>query len=555
VADFAGTLLPNGLQATDRAVLRYPGAMARAPHPDRTQLLAAERRLAELSPHGRLRAGVGYPNSYHVAHSSLAFQWVLRLTSAMPDVGVQRFVTDAGLAGRTLELGTPLAELDLLAFSISFELDAVNVIRSLEAAGIPVHREKRGPGFPLIVLGGAVASINPLPLAPVADVFCLGAAERVWRPLLELVMAEPDRGRLLERLANMEGYLVPEHHLDASGRPFHRLRRLEKRRREMEDPQLVPVSHLATPNTEYRNRGLVEMSRGCPEKCAYCWVSHNYGRLRTYPADHIVARMEELAAVTRRAGFVATAVGDHPELASILEECRRMGLDVALSSLRIPAMRDEILEPLAASGARSITIAPETGSEELRHKLGKPTANAEILDAVAAAQRAGIESLKMYFIVGLPGETDDDLRAIGRLAADASAILLRSGKPRGRVGRLHLGVNILIPKPYTPYHAVPMLDQAEARRRLGLVQRSLRGIPNLRLDGPSWRESLWQGYLSRAGVPAFEALLELAHGETLATVLRQRRNQIQRVTLHPQDLGAPWHFISSAPLRIHRSAR
>lgn len=505
--------------------------------------------MVEPSLHGRLRVGVGYPNSYWVAHSSLAFQWVTRLAGRMPNLGVERFVADGELAGRTLELGTPLAELDVLAFSISFELDAVNVIRTLEAAGIPLRREERGPGFPLIVLGGAVASINPLPLAPLADVFCLGAAERVWPPLLELAMEAPDRGELLDRLTAMEGYLVPEHHLDAGGRPLHRLRRLEKRRDQMEDPELVPASHLVTPDTEYRERGLVEMSRGCPEKCAYCWVSHNYGRLQVYPADHILARVEELSTITNRIGFVATAVGDHPELAGILESCRSMGLHVALSSLRIPAMREEILRPLAATGARSITIAPETGSEELRRRMGKPTGNAEILEAIATAQRCGIESLKMYFIVGLPGETDEDLEAIGRLAAEASAILLRSGRPRGRVGRLHLGVNILIPKPYTPYHAVPMLDQAEARRRLGLVQRSLRGVPNLRVDLPSWRESLWQGYLSRAGTSAFEALRELAGGEPLAAVLRRHRREIERLAFEPGELGAPWHFISSAPLR------
>ncbi|NOZ95491.1 MAG: radical SAM protein [Acidobacteria bacterium] len=516
---------------------------------DRQALLATERRLAEPPLHGRLRLGVGYPNTYHVACSSLAFQWVTRLAGRLPDLGVERFVADEGLAGRTLELGTPLAELDVLAFSISFELDAVNVVRVLEAAGIPLERRERGPGFPLIVLGGAVASINPLPLSPVADVFCLGAAERVWHPLLELAMEEPDRDRLLERLAAREGYLVPRHHLDGTGRPLHRLRRLEKRHREMEEPALVPASHLVTPDTEYRERGLVEMSRGCPEKCAYCWVSHNYGRLRIYPADHILARVEELAAVTNRIGFVATAVGDHPELVAILERCREMELDVALSSLRIPAMREEILRPLAATGARSITIAPETGSDGLRLRMGKHTTNAEILEAVATAQRSGIESLKMYFIVGLPGETDDDLLAIGRLAREASDILLRSGRPRGRVGRLHLGVNLLIPKPYTPYHDVPMLDRTEARRRFGIVQRSLQGIPNVRTDRPSWRESLWQGYLSRAGVGAFELLRELASGETLAAVLRRHRAAVERLAFRPEELGAPWHFISSAPLR------
>ncbi len=482
-----------------------------------------------------------------MALSSLAFQWLVELSSRVDDVGVERFVVEEGLSGLTLESGTSLGNLNILAYSCSFELDAANIIRSLAAAGIPARRDERTDGYPLIVVGGAVASINPLPLSPVVDVFCLGSAELMWPQLLNLSMTAPSREALLADLAGRDGYLVPLHHLDSSGRPRHRLRRLEKRGAAMADPELLPSSHIVTPNTEYGRRGLIEMSRGCPEKCRYCWVSYNYGRLRAYPTQGILRRVEELAEITDRIGFVATAVGDHPDLAAILGHCRSRGLNVALSSLRIPALVPEVLEPLADSGARSVTIAPETGSDDLRQCLGKPIGNEKILTAVENAQRCGIENLKMYFIIGLPGETDEDVQSITTLVRRASAIMIAHGRGRGRVGTLHVGLNILVPKPYTPYHAEPMLGHREARRRLALVEQGLNGIPNLRFDRPPYRQSLWQGFLSRAGVEAYPSLVAVASGKPLGSVLRGIGDQIDRTSAIAEGKEAPWHFISSAP--------
>ncbi len=334
--------------------------MGRPPHLDSRRLCLDERSLVAVSPHGRLRLAVGYPNSYKVAMSSLAYQWVTRLAASVEDVGIERFVCDPQLAGRTLESDAPLGNFDVLAFSCSFEPDAVNLLKVLDAAGIPGRWRLRAPRHPLVVVGGAVASINPLPLAEAVDVFVLGAAEILWPGLLASIRDTSDRDRLLADLAETDGFFIPRHHLDSDGKPSGRRRRLEKRDRHMSDAETVPASHIVTPHTEYSNRGLVEMSRGCPEKCNYCWVSYSYGRLRTYDADAILARVDELSHVTNRIGFVATAVGDHPDLAAILSECRGRQLEVALSSLRIPAMVPEVLNPLAASGARSVTISNST---------------------------------------------------------------------------------------------------------------------------------------------------------------------------------------------------
>ena len=181
--------------------VHYPLAVAKMQHP----LLKDERRTIEVTTAGRLRVGVGYPNTYAVGMSSLAYQWAVELAASCEDVGIERFFADPSTnTGRSLESACALGNFDVLAWSCSFELDAVNLLRTLDAAGIPRRRSERDHRHPLLVLGGAVASINPLPLAPVIDVFVLGSAELLWPPLLELLREFGDRQRLLLELAERE---------------------------------------------------------------------------------------------------------------------------------------------------------------------------------------------------------------------------------------------------------------------------------------------------------------------------------------------------------------
>ncbi len=352
---------------------------------------------------------------------------------------------------------------------------------------------------------------------------------------------------LLEVLAETDGYFVPAHHLDGDGKPVGKRRRIEKRDVHMADAGMVPASHIVTPHTEYSGRGLVEMSRGCPEKCRYCWVSYNYGKLRCYPTEAILDRVERFRGVTNRIGFVATAVGDHPELARILETCLQMNVNVALSSLRIPAMREEILSPLALSGARSVTLAPETGTDDLRRRLNKPITNASILEAVRCSQRCGIPDLKMYFIIGLPGESDADLIGIGELLKETREVMLAYGRKRGKMGTLHAGFNVLVPKPYTPYAREAMLSRREARRRLAIVETQIAGVPNLRIDRPAYREALWQAFLSRGDCSSYPAIEEAASGRRLGELLSTHRHAIEASTQRPVEGEAIWQFITSAP--------
>jgi radical SAM superfamily enzyme YgiQ (UPF0313 family) len=314
------------------------------------------------------------------------------------------------------------------------------------------------------------------------------------------------------------------------------------------DPAMVPASHVVTPHTEYSGRGLIEMSRGCPEKCRYCWVSYNYGRLRSYSTEGILERVDRLQAITNRVGFVATAVGDHPDLAQILDACRTRGLEVALSSLRIPAMRKEILEPLAASGARSVTIAPETGTDRLRTLLNKPISNDAIIEAVETAQTCGIENIKMYFIIGLPGETDEDLCGIAVLLRRAQAVMVSHGRERGSVGSLLAGFNVLVPKPYTPYAKEAMLTRREARRRMEIVEKAAAGISNLQIDRPSYRHAQWQTHLSRGDISVYGALEDAASGKSIGGLLAAHREAVDASSLQAIEGTPIWQFVVSAPV-------
>jgi radical SAM superfamily enzyme YgiQ (UPF0313 family) len=240
-------------------------------------------------------------------------------------------------------------------------------------------------------------------------------------------------------------------------------------------------------------------------------------------------------------------VGDHPQLPEILGESRELGLDVALSSLRIPAMVPGVLTPLAESGARSVTIAPETGSDALRAALNKPITNERILEAVETAQQCGITDLKMYFIIGLPGETDDDLSAIGDLLGASQRIMLRYGRIRGRMGTLHAGCSVLVPKPYTPYSKAAVLTKGEYRRRLGVVESRLKSVDNLRFDRPSYREALWQAILSRGDTSTFELIAELADHGRLGRLLTEHRTTAVRSAVDSVEGSPVWSFIGSAP--------
>jgi len=504
---------------------------------------ADERPLDSPRGSSRFTLALAYANTYHIGMSSLGFQRVYDLVNRSPEWSCERFFTDGTGSPRSVESGSPLGAFGAVAFSVSFEEDYVHLLQLLQRAGIPPRRRERRADDPLILLGGSCAAINPLTLAEFVDIFTLGAAENLLPSLLPALAEESSREAVMERLAATPGYFVPAHHRPEEGGVLDKLRKLDLSAEQMQAPGHLPTTAIVTPRTEFSKKFLVEMSRGCPEKCLYCWATFGMGRFRWHPTELILESLERARSVTNQVGFVATAVGDHPEIERILQEAKRQGFRSAVSSIRIPAVTEGVLAALHDSGDRSITLAPETGSDDLRVKLNKPIPNALLFEKVRMVFRQGFTQLKLYFIIGLPEETMGDVEAILEVAAKCREIMLEELAPRGIIGHIDLGTNILVPKPYTGWQREAMADPKTLRRKIALLGKGAARLPNVSLGAMSIRQAIWQSYLTKAGAEAAEVLEQAAAGEPLSALLRKYAHQIEPVVFERAEGHLPWQFM------------
>ena len=486
-----------------------------------------ERALSTLSketgyvhkPHGgRLRVALAFPNTYWVGMSNLGFQTVYRLFNAQDDVVCERVflppkqeLSDL-LASKTplltLESQTPVGDFDVIAFSVSFEWDYVNVLTLLRLAGVPRYASERGPHHPLIVVGGAVTFVNPEPLAPFADVVAAGEGE-VLVPALDRAFREATgRADLLQRLSHERGFYVPSFYepqygvdgtlsgyvraAGSAGAPMP-VRKAAVRSTDALDP---PATSIFTPETEFGSRFLVEVVRGCANLCRFCWAGYNYLPVRSFPADRILQLAEAARPHASRAGLVSIALCDHPEIERILARLHEMGYGISPASLRLDDLTEPIVRVLRESGERSITIAPETGSDRLRRVINKTVTNDEILDRAELIFASGIENLKLYYMIGLPTETDEDLVAIRDLTLQMRERMVRHARGRGQIGRIVGSVNPLIPKPGTAYQWLPMEDPAVTDRKIKRLRALTADIDNVYFNIKSERHSYYQALLS-----------------------------------------------------------
>ncbi len=504
---------------------------------------ASERYVEEQPREGRYSMALAYANSYHVGMSSLGFQRVWDLVQKREGWLCERFFCDGEGPPRSVEGSSPMGAFGCLSFSVSFEEDYVNLLAMLSRAGIPLRRDERGKDHPLVLVGGSCAMINPLPMAEFVDVFALGAAENVLPPLLLALEEESSKEAVLRRLAEEPGFFVAGCHRPEEDPAMEKLSKLELSAEQMRQPGFLPTSAIITPHTEFSDKFLIEMSRGCPEKCRYCWATFGMGAFRWHPTDAILSSLERARAVTDQLGFVATAVGDHPDIEMILDQACAQGFRTSVSSIRIPAVTEGILGSLHRSGDRSITLAPETGSDELRAKMGKPVTNRMLLEKIQLIFATGFTHLKLYFIIGQPEETTEDVLAIAQLAAEARRVMLVEARRSGVVGHIHLGTNILIPKPYTPWQREPFGDTRSLRAKISLLRRELAKLPNVSMGPVSIRQARWQAYITRAGSDAADALEAAAGGESVASVLRRFAPSIDAEIQSRKSDRLRWHFM------------
>jgi radical SAM superfamily enzyme YgiQ (UPF0313 family) len=464
----------------------------------------------------RLRVALLFPNTYYVGMSSLGFQAVYRLFNDRDDVVCERAFLPPRqalaemLARRTplltLESQTPVGELDVVAFSVSFEWDYTNLLTLLRLAGLPLYAAERSPRHPLVVVGGAVTFLNPEPLAPFADVVAVGEGEALVPALVGAARGATDRPTLLRRLASEAGFYVPsmvdvaydEGGLIARYTPGDDAVRLPVPRAALSGAEAIdpPATSVFTPDTEFGSRFLVEVVRGCPNLCRFCWAGYNYLPVRPFAADRILEAARRARAYADRVGLVSIALCDHPEIERLLAGLVKMGYSISPASLRLDDLTGPIVELLHASGEQTLTIAPETGSDRLRAVINKAMTNDAIVERADAIFESGVQNLKLYFMIGLPTETDEDIVAIRDLTLRIRERMMAHARGRRRVGRLIGSVNPLIPKPGTAFQWAAMEDASSTERKMKRLRGLVSGLDNVYFTVKSERHSVYQALLS-----------------------------------------------------------
>ena len=524
------------------------------------ELLAAENGTVRKDWAGKIRIALAYPNHYRVGMSNLGFHAIYRLLNNYEDVVCERVflpeddgATHGGL--RSMESQRPLDNFDIIAFSISFENDYPNLLTLLIKAGIPRWSSERDSPHPLIIAGGVTAFLNPEPIAPFVDCFLIGEAEPILEVFLDAYRRYSDKQELLEALAaRVPGVYVPGLYY-VTYNPDGTIAEFRPKSGVPAKVQRVAVEDLSswdtcsiilTTHTTFRDTYLVEAGRGCHHGCRFCATGFVYRPPRFRPKDALQNCLEKGSMRSNRIGLMAAAVSDVPYIEELCQKAIDRGVQLSFSSLRADRLTPELLNILRQSGFKTVTIAPDAGSERMRRVINKGINDQDVLRAADLLVGAGIPNLKLYFMVGLPTETMLDVEAIVTLCKQVKHRFLKASRTKKRIGQITVSLNSFIPKPFTPFQWVPLEDVKILKAKIKHVKEGLKRVANVRVhaDVPRW--AYIQALLSRGDRRAAQLLAALHENDgnwakTLKASVINPDFYVYRE--RPLDEILPWDFI------------
>jgi radical SAM superfamily enzyme YgiQ (UPF0313 family) len=476
---------------------------------------AKEKYLIPRPAGGNISCCLIFPNTYHLGMSNLGFQTVYGLLNSIKDVYCERAFLPASLLAervaqkgesiQTVESRRGIQEFQFIGFSLSFELDLPNVLRVLSTGGIPLESALREDRHPFVFGGGALTLLNPEPIADFMDFLILGEAEETLREVFESVGGLSDRSRasLLKALAAVPGVYVPSIHGPARKPDRHRrgegasvtgggAQNPPLHRRVMCELSFPTHSVILTPDTEFSNSFLLEISRGCPHMCNFCMVCHSYTPYRWRRREDLLPSIELGLAHTNRFGLVGADLSTYPHIENLLDLLEERGVVPSFSSLRAQALSPRIVKTLVAAKQETLTLAPET-SERLRLKINKRFSDEILLRAAERVMDAGIRHLRLYYMLGLPGEEDEDIAEIVGVVQQIAQMQEKRG-PSGST--ITLNFNQFVPKAHTPFERRPFAQSREVDDRLNRIRNGIKRLRNVQLRHESTRLSWLQALIA-----------------------------------------------------------
>ncbi len=471
---------------------------------------------------GKTSIALAFPNRYAVGMSNLGFQFVYEALNRFETVVCERvfypepediaMVRQCPGALLSVESQRPLVDFHLAAFSVPYENDYTNLVEMLQLAAIPALAQERTAAHPLVAAGGVALFLNPEPLAPFMDFIFVGEAETLlpdfidfWKQFEQSSARRPEI--LREMGKSVEGIYVPSFYEpvfnsdgtldcirppDGSGLP----ERVAGRRADLSKNPPCRTAVL-TANTEFSNVVLLEIGRGCGRGCRFCAAGFVYRPVRYHDVHDLLQAAASANFGTKRIGLVSAAVSDHPEVVRLCSSLLDRGGSLSFSSLRADTLNAQILSALESSEHQAVAIAPEAGSERLRRVINKNLSEDQIYEAAEILAQKGILNIKLYFMIGLPTETAEDLEAIVEIAKGIRHHVLSASRGKTRLGTITLSVNAFVPKPFTPFQWTAFAGVGELKAKARWIQKALRKVPNIRVhfDLPKW--AYVQALLSR----------------------------------------------------------
>jgi len=470
-----------------------------------------------------------YPNDYFVASSNLGFQLVYSLFNDKEDVLCERaFLPDRedlpefGDSGRlitTLESGRRLKDFDIVAFSIPFENDYPNVLKILSLSSIPLTPTGRRQSHPVIAAGGVTSYLNPEPLAEFIDFFVVGEGEAVIPGLIDFLKKQKgtDRHRLLSKLSASDGVYVPSRYR-ASYKKNGEVRSYipeegavpKVGRRWLTEKELgmaKTASTILTSETTLGRMYLVEVGRGCGRGCRFCAAGFIDLPPREKKLPDLEGAFKDGVLKGKSIGLISPSLSDHHGIEGICEAVGRFGGVSSLSSVRADMLKPGYLERIRDGGQKTVTMAPEAGTERLRNVINKQLSDGDILKAVGLLADIGFPNIRLYFMIGLPTESDKDISGIIDIAVRCRDVFIDGSRAHGTVGRITLSINCFVPKPWTPFQWHPMDEEKSLRDKLKRIKKALRPEPNIDVLSDRPKSAHIQGLLSRGDRRVAEILL------------------------------------------------